>query len=1120
MKSQLPIGSLIISLILPALAPAQTLSSLTLSDSSVVVGAPLTGQVTIAGSRLNVAVVTLFSEDSNIIVPEIVTVPFGRPSAQFAISTRQVCVARSASITATLRNVTRSAPLVLSPLLITEVSLSPASVFGGAPAFATVKVDRPAPPGGWIFGISSSNPAVASVFPPHNAIPEGATEGTYRVDTFAVAACTSVDIEASCGQQAASATLLVGVNRRLTANDMLWESWSSRHPSTSRGMVLWTEGADPFNPEGLYLFNGAATVAVPPDGSAESVTTTVFGLGTGLAPGVTVAAWRKGTDFAWVWSSDSSAPVPIDTVKAHPFDPNNDNNRMNPEGLAIAGGCLFMVMQAFDPGTNRLSKHIFKVDVDIGDLTGLSLPLSGSGKVPGAPRVKTSGCQSAWVFDPDFDLDANGDPQDTGFRQLHFYDGAAASVVDSGLLSDTDYDFKAGRIVYQKRVNGISHVFLYDSTLANPVPVRISPDTAPGQGHFSPKTDGFHIAWLAGDEENGSFKNFHIVFLGGMQFTDGSTQPLDASTFKEFPFQLQGGQLLWRDKAGDWRYAHGNQIETLCIRPPETVIDPWLADGLIAWYGQPNDPNNGLDDEVFFYRGTTPVSPSPLPPPLVSATAGDRQVTVLWDLVLGATSFNLYMAKQSGLTKDNFQTLLGGTRFTGATTPFTASSLTNGDTYYFVVTAVKGGVEGSGSEEVQATPLPVWRPVSGLAGIEFHCVTADLADPQVAYAGGGGTVYKTTNAGAEWAPLPGDVNGRDVRALAASGQKVHAATRDGDLWRSLDGGSSWALAADGIDLGEPRKALAFDHGSSILYAADFKLPAMQEPQDSFVIISFNEGDSWDHQPDFPDGEIRAYAFALDHAGFMYAGGTGTPNLVKSGDHGAHWEEAALPGSNYVYSLASHPTAAETIYAGTRDHGVYKTVNGGDAWIQKKNGLPSPLPSVDALFIDPESGDRGFAGTESGVFLTVNGGDAWIARNQGLTTATVRTIHAFAIASSTSARQLIAATAAGLFLLELETPAPIGPVAFKRADSDGSGVVDITDAVHTLEFLFLGKGELACYDAADVNDDGNVDVTDAIASLIWLFIDPANPPAAPGPEACGLDTTPAAEPVPECRTTCS
>jgi hypothetical protein len=80
--------------------------------------------------------------------------------------------------------------------------------------------------------------------------------------------------------------------------------------------------------------------------------------------------------------------------------------------------------------------------------------------------------------------------------------------------------------------------------------------------------------------------------------------------------------------------------------------------------------------------------------------------------------------------------------------------------------------------------------------------------------------------------------------------------------------------------------------------------------------------------------------------------------------------------------------------------------------------------------------------------------------------------------------------------------------FVRGDSNGDATVNITDARHALNYLFLRGATPPCLDAADANDDGKLNITDPIAILILLFRggSPLPPPATPGldPTADGLD----------------
>jgi len=84
----------------------------------------------------------------------------------------------------------------------------------------------------------------------------------------------------------------------------------------------------------------------------------------------------------------------------------------------------------------------------------------------------------------------------------------------------------------------------------------------------------------------------------------------------------------------------------------------------------------------------------------------------------------------------------------------------------------------------------------------------------------------------------------------------------------------------------------------------------------------------------------------------------------------------------------------------------------------------------------------------------------------------------------------------------------GAPAIRRGDADGDARRSITDAIHILDYLFLGVRELDCPDAADANDDGLVNVTDGVFLLGVLFLG-TQPPWTD----CELDRT--RDLLPEC-----
>jgi len=117
--------------------------------------------------------------------------------------------------------------------------------------------------------------------------------------------------------------------------------------------------------------------------------------------------------------------------------------------------------------------------------------------------------------------------------------------------------------------------------------------------------------------------------------------------------------------------------------------------------GVPRPQGDACDAGAVERRATeTPAAPTNL-----RAVPGDGAISLTWDPVEGASSYNVYLAQEAGVTKENYQSKPGGARITGILNPlYQVSGLQNGVTYYFVVTAVNETGESPESEEVSATP--------------------------------------------------------------------------------------------------------------------------------------------------------------------------------------------------------------------------------------------------------------------------------------------------------------------------------------------------------------------------------------------------------------------------------
>ena len=78
--------------------------------------------------------------------------------------------------------------------------------------------------------------------------------------------------------------------------------------------------------------------------------------------------------------------------------------------------------------------------------------------------------------------------------------------------------------------------------------------------------------------------------------------------------------------------------------------------------------------------------------------------------------------------------------------------------------------------------------------------------------------------------------------------------------------------------------------------------------------------------------------------------------------------------------------------------------------------------------------------------------------------------------------------------------PIADVPFVRGDANSDRTVDISDAIFTLDWLFLNGATPSCELAADSNDSESIDLSDVVSTLSFIFTGGTRI-AAPFPE-CG------------------
>jgi hypothetical protein len=187
------------------------LAAIRVDPNTVTGGSGATATVHLSGpAPPNGSVVTLVSDAATVLtLPANVTVPAGATSATVPLTTFPVAVPRTVTLNAALGGQSRMTTLTVNPPVLDRVSAFPQAVLGGGEsAGVMVTLNGPAPPGGAMLALASSNPAIAEV-PASTMIMSGGIGVSIPVSTAPVAASASAVISATWNGTTRSASLTV-----------------------------------------------------------------------------------------------------------------------------------------------------------------------------------------------------------------------------------------------------------------------------------------------------------------------------------------------------------------------------------------------------------------------------------------------------------------------------------------------------------------------------------------------------------------------------------------------------------------------------------------------------------------------------------------------------------------------------------------------------------------------------------------------------------------------------------------------------------------------------------------------------------------------------------------------
>lgn len=285
----------------------------------------------------------------------------------------------------------------------------------------------------------------------------------------------------------------------------------------------------------------------------------------------------------------------------------------------------------------------------------------------------------------------------------------------------------------------------------------------------------------------------------------------------------------------------------------------------------------------------------------------------------------------------------------------------------------------------------------------ISAIAVDYSNPQMILMGTGDRdagdapgmgIFKSLDGGVSWAPSKTGMDNKTVGKIIQhpGNPAIFLAATNGGIYKSTNGGASWQNVKSGNF-----KDISFKPGNpDIVYAAsgaDFYRSSNNG--NSFVQISagLTSGQR---------GVIAVTPANPDYVYFMQSNGSsGFKGLYRSTDSGLTFStrstgpnimDWSCDGSGsggqawYDLALAADPVNPEIIFAGGVN--VWKSSNGGTSWAINSHwygGCNVPAVHADCHWLgyNPINNTL-YAGNDGGCYFTTNGGTNWTDRTEGMT----------------------------------------------------------------------------------------------------------------------------------------
>lgn len=297
--------------------------------------------------------------------------------------------------------------------------------------------------------------------------------------------------------------------------------------------------------------------------------------------------------------------------------------------------------------------------------------------------------------------------------------------------------------------------------------------------------------------------------------------------------------------------------------------------------------------------------------------------------------------------------------------------------------------------------------VTGMVRLGVSSIVVHPTNPNIIYIGTGDRdsydapgygVWRSLDGGLTWAAHNSGMGNRTVNEILmhpSNPDIMVAATTSSRIYRTIDGGTTWTSTT----LGATARDIAFKPGDpNTVYAAGTRFYKSTDGGQNFTQVTTGLAASYERiaiavsplQPDLVYllaggatgmGTFEG-VFASTNSGASFTVRSTTPNLLGYSSTGSDDRDQA----SYDLVLAADPTNANVLYAGGIN--VWKSIDGGVTWTINAHwvgsgGAAAVHADQHVMEFSPHNSSDFYLGNDGGLYHTNDGGLIWADISDGL-----------------------------------------------------------------------------------------------------------------------------------------